>query len=441
MACLDELGRLGDPARRLDRRRGPPELKQRELAEPRLQDVAQVARLRVAVGDLAAVGRIHRPRRDRDLRRRVHRKPPREVRGTDPRHGFPHLRRLHEPVGLLPQPHLHRVAKQPAVADRAVVARKPSREVGALHGRGHRRRHAADGHHRAPVREGLQARRRVADEVGRQRDGAQDDGLVEAHVPAILVCRASVAPNAATHAATATAGPPAAATATASSSAIVAISPPTDAPDGPPHDPQPERVARECGEGDEQRRHRGGAQVRAPVRNGRQHGRDRPPRGDGSALGLGDLRQPDDEDEQQHRGSRDRARNRAGDGERRDDVDQCPARAHQERRQHVALVPRVVEHDDRDQAEPREAGGHRRRPAATPRRSRTARPSRRSRRARTRARSAAAARAASGGRPRGRRRRWRSSPRCRTAPPRPRRPRSSTPEPRRRRAWRPRRRR
>ena len=170
------------------------------------------------------------------------------IPGTD----LPHLRRLHEPVGLLPQAHLHRVAKQPAVADRAVVARKPSGEIRALHGRGHRGRDAADGHHRARVRERLQARGRVADEVGRQRDGAQDDGLVEAHVPAILVCRASVAPNAATHAATATAGPPAAATATASSSAIVAINPPTDRPMRAPHDPQPERVASERGEGDEQ---------------------------------------------------------------------------------------------------------------------------------------------------------------------------------------------
>ena len=174
---VDLLGRVGDPLRRLDRRRRPPEPEQRELAQLGLQPVAQVTGLRVAVGDLAPVGRVHRPRRHRHVRRRVHREPPAEVRAGDVRRRLPHLRRLHEPVRLLPQAHLHRVAEQPAVADGAVPAGRQAGQIGALHGRRHGRCDAAERHCGAGVGELLQARRGVAQQLRGQRDGAQDDGL------------------------------------------------------------------------------------------------------------------------------------------------------------------------------------------------------------------------------------------------------------------------
>ena len=157
---------------------GPQNLNSGNWPSSACSAVAQVAGLRVAVGDLAAVGRVHRPRRHRHVGRRVHREPPAEVRAGDARRRLPDLRRLHEPVRLLPQPHLHRVPEQPAVADRAVPARQLPGQVGALHGRGHGGRDAAERRHRAGVGERLQARRRRPEQVGRQRHGAQDDGLL-----------------------------------------------------------------------------------------------------------------------------------------------------------------------------------------------------------------------------------------------------------------------
>ena len=171
---VDDLRGLGDPLRRVDRRRRPPELEQRELAELGLQAVAQVAGLRVAVGDLAAVGGIHRPRRHGHVGRRVHREPPAQVRAAHVGR-LPHLRRLHEPVRLLPQPHLHRVPEQPAVADRAVPARRQPGQVRALDGGGDGGRHPAERHRRAAndFSRGVRSQ-----QLRGHRDGAQDDGLV-----------------------------------------------------------------------------------------------------------------------------------------------------------------------------------------------------------------------------------------------------------------------
>jgi hypothetical protein len=57
-------------------RRGAPEFEQRENTELSLQRVAQVGWLAVHVGQLAAVGRVHRARRQRVVGARVHIVPP-----------------------------------------------------------------------------------------------------------------------------------------------------------------------------------------------------------------------------------------------------------------------------------------------------------------------------------------------------------------------------
>ena len=64
---------------RLDRRPRSPEVEERKRPELRLQLVAQIGRRGVDVGQLPAVGRIHRPRRDGVVRGRVHVVPPEQV--------------------------------------------------------------------------------------------------------------------------------------------------------------------------------------------------------------------------------------------------------------------------------------------------------------------------------------------------------------------------
>ena len=119
--------RGGDPARRRDARRRPPVREERELAERTGQAVVQLGRVGVAVGRLAPVGVVDRPRGDREVGRRAHRVPPADVRGPEagpraPRR-LPQLLALHEPVVLAPEEDLAEVAEVPAVADDPVVGR------------------------------------------------------------------------------------------------------------------------------------------------------------------------------------------------------------------------------------------------------------------------------------------------------------------------------
>ena len=76
----DLPGGLDDPARRGDRRRRPPVLEERELAERAGELVVQGGRAHVGVGRLAAVGVVDRPRRDGDVGAGAHRVPPADVR-------------------------------------------------------------------------------------------------------------------------------------------------------------------------------------------------------------------------------------------------------------------------------------------------------------------------------------------------------------------------
>ncbi len=158
---------------------GPPEAEQRELPDVALQFVAKFRRVRVDVGQLAAVGRIHRAWRDRDIGRRVHVVPPEELgageRRVAPFRGIPDLLATHQVVGLTPEPDLGKIAEIPAVPDDAVLARQRARDEGGLHrgrdGRGHCRQRAqpAARRKRFQVRCVLEQRRRQSDDVQHER--------------------------------------------------------------------------------------------------------------------------------------------------------------------------------------------------------------------------------------------------------------------------------
>ena len=138
-----DLGRVGDPLRRLDVRRRAPVLEEREVAQRTGQVVVQLRRIGVGVRRLAAVGVVDRARRDGQVRRGAHRVPPAEVRGAEAglgvARGLPHLLALHELVVLAPEEDLAEVAEVPAVADDAVVGRRQAGEERRLHRAGDRR--------------------------------------------------------------------------------------------------------------------------------------------------------------------------------------------------------------------------------------------------------------------------------------------------------------
>ena len=114
-AAPDMLRRPRDPARRFDVGARPPELEQRERAEQPVELVAQLRRLGVVVGDLAAVGGIHRPRRGAHVRRAVHVVPPEHVGAGEGR--------IAAPAGL---PDL--LARRPAGSTAATARPRPDRE-------------------------------------------------------------------------------------------------------------------------------------------------------------------------------------------------------------------------------------------------------------------------------------------------------------------------
>ena len=89
-ASPDVQRRIGDPARRGDSRRRAPELEQRKRPELCRELIAQSRGLRVAVGNLAAVGLVDRARRHRDVGGRRHVVPPEHVGAGE----APHRARL-----------------------------------------------------------------------------------------------------------------------------------------------------------------------------------------------------------------------------------------------------------------------------------------------------------------------------------------------------------
>ncbi len=143
MFAQDFDRRIGDPAAAGDIGARPPELEQRKHAQPRLQTVSQLFRLTVAIEQLAAIGRVAGPRRERPIDRRVHVVPPEEfgggVRRIAAAAGFVEPLSVHQAIRLPPEPDFRQVAEVPAVADDAVLARQQAGEQRRLGRAGHGR--------------------------------------------------------------------------------------------------------------------------------------------------------------------------------------------------------------------------------------------------------------------------------------------------------------
>ena len=137
-------------------------------------------RLGVAVGELAPVGLVDRARRRADRKAAGHVVPPEQVGAGEGRIAalarLPDLLALDEPVRLPPEPDLHQVAEQPAVADDAVLARQEPGREGRLHAARHRRRDRLERAHAAGRREPRETGRVGAEVAGRQPDGQEDEG-------------------------------------------------------------------------------------------------------------------------------------------------------------------------------------------------------------------------------------------------------------------------
>ena len=147
---LDDLARgRGDPCRRADVGRRPPEVEQRKPAEGALQVGLQRGRVGVEARDLATVGRIDGPGRRGDVHRGVHVEPPehlghREAVAESRAADVPEFVGLaaDEAIALPPEHHLGEIAVIPAVGHDPVVARRPAGEHRGLgtacHGGEHR---------------------------------------------------------------------------------------------------------------------------------------------------------------------------------------------------------------------------------------------------------------------------------------------------------------
>ena len=128
---LHQLRGVGDPAGRGDRCARTPEVEERKRPELLLQSIAERGGMAVDVGQLAAVGRIHRARRHADVGRRIHVEPPEQVGAGERRilgaRRLPDLRRLHQPVRLPPEAHFALGPLIPAVGHDAVQRRGDGR--------------------------------------------------------------------------------------------------------------------------------------------------------------------------------------------------------------------------------------------------------------------------------------------------------------------------
>ena len=158
--------------------------------------------------------------------------------------------------------------------------------------------------------------------------------------------------KAARHTATAARLPSTLATASASNSEHAGDQAHDAGADPPPRAHEPQRPPHPRREGDQQQHEPDGVDPADPVADRRQHGGQRPRREQPAALGLRHLREADDVQQQHGGGGRHLERHLAGHGKRGDDVDERAAGAHQHRREGIALVPGVVEHDQADQPEP-----------------------------------------------------------------------------------------
>ncbi len=171
--------RVGDPARRGDVGGRPPEMEQRERPKLRGQLLAQLQGLRVAIGELAAVGLVDRTRRDAHVVARSHIVPPEQIGGGEG--GIATLTRLpdffagDEAVRLAPQPYLQEIAEEPAVADDAVLTRQAAGHERRLHRAGDGGHDGRERPHRPGARERAELGRVRAEMARREANHEKDD--------------------------------------------------------------------------------------------------------------------------------------------------------------------------------------------------------------------------------------------------------------------------
>src|ERR1700747_1655854 len=129
-------GRIGDPLRGSNRRGRSPELEQRKGTELVRKFRSQRRWPGVAVGQLATIRLVNRPRGDADLVAGGHIVPPEQIGGSEvwitPFGGLPKLLAIHEVIGLAPQPDFHEIPEQPTVSDDSMVAWFEPRQEGRL---------------------------------------------------------------------------------------------------------------------------------------------------------------------------------------------------------------------------------------------------------------------------------------------------------------------
>ena len=179
---LDDLRRFRDPPGGGDRRPRPPEIEQREGAQPGLQLFAQASRHAVDVGQLASVGGIHGPGRDADVSRGVHVEPPEQVRAGEGRilgaRDVPDLRPEHEAVRLTPETDLAILAHVPAVADDAVSVGPGAGQIVGLRRAGDGGERGFHGNRHCVASPSCDRGRATRNQVARQADDIENDRLL-----------------------------------------------------------------------------------------------------------------------------------------------------------------------------------------------------------------------------------------------------------------------
>ena len=162
----------------------PPELEQREWSEPGVELVVQIGRLGIVIRDLAAVRRIHRPRRRAPVGRGVHVVPPEHLGAGEvrvaPLAGLPDLLAGDQAVRLAPQPYFGEIAEIPAVRHRAMPARRQPGHERGLHRAGDRGRDRIQRPQRAALGQAPQVGRVRADQRRRQAHHQDDQGRLHA---------------------------------------------------------------------------------------------------------------------------------------------------------------------------------------------------------------------------------------------------------------------
>src|SRR6185437_239267 len=188
MFIFNPLGGFGDPAgdgvgralRRLNSGGWAPETGKGKWAQVALDVPADVSGIGVNVEDLAAIGGIHRSRRDRIIRGGIHVVPPKKFRAGEVwvalAQFLPEFASVHEMVGLFPELDFGEFAVVPAVADDAMRVRRGAGEIGGLRGAGDGGKGGFDTGLFAARGEVADARGVLADEGVREADEVDDCG-------------------------------------------------------------------------------------------------------------------------------------------------------------------------------------------------------------------------------------------------------------------------